>query len=649
MTFLSFALKNVIRNKRTYAAYFVSSAFSVMIFFVCALFTSHPAIKDGLLADSAVNAMVGAEWILYAFAFLFVLYSVSSFLNSRSREFGIYRMHGMTTKQLGILVFWENMLIGLAAIGLGIVAGLLTGKLFLMVCSAFLDIPSLSFQVTASPLFWTIGAFAALFGAISLITSVMLGSSRLVDLFQAGQRPKASQKPSAALALLAVVLLGTSYVLAATSAATTVYYRVIPVVAMTVVGTYLLYAQLIGLAVQRLKQHRPLSWRRTNIVTIASLAHRFKDNSRMFFMVTILSTVSFCSVGVFASTHTLLRSFLEDYPAAIAYVAKQGSQVEEEHVAQLKAELASKEIHYKVAEMPIRYVDVRSANAPKRQQTLPIIRFSDYRTAVELAGHTFDEDRLQDGDGLVILTTQRERSFISARKKDSYLLLDQPDITIREVGYTSHVPIPNYLSAKLDIELEVEFGGIVVSDELFERIVPESADRYTGFYVADYRETAGIGSQLAKDGLVRYQTEAPYAITVSGTLYEVQRSLYSMMLLISLLIGAMFFLAAGSFLYFRLYSDLDYDRRQYTMIAKLGLTDKELSAIVTRQLAILFFVPTGVAVVHSLFAFAALQTMFYLSIAAELGIVLASFVAAQLAYFYFIRQRYLRNLRKRMS
>ncbi|GGG71058.1 FtsX-like permease family protein [Paenibacillus radicis (ex Gao et al. 2016)] len=649
MTFLSFALRNVVRNKRTYAAYFISSAFSVMIFFVCALFTSHPAIKGGLLADSAVNAMVGAEWILYAFAFLFVLYSVSSFLNSRSREFGIYRMHGMTTRQLGHLVFWENMLIGIAAIGLGIIAGLLTGKLFLMVCSAFLDIPSLPFQVTWSPLLWTIGSFAALFVAISLITSAMLGSSRLVDLFQAGQRPKANQKPSTVLALLAIILLAASYALAATSAATTVYYRVIPVVAMTIVGTYLLYAQLIGLAVQRLKRYRPLSWRRTNVVTIASLAHRFKDNARMFFMVTILSTVSFCSVGVFASTHTLLRSFLEDYPAAIAYVAKQGSQVGENHVEQLKAELASKGIDYQIAEMPIHYVEVRAANTPKRLRTLPIIRFSDYKTAVELAGHAFDEKQLQGGEGLVILTTQRERSYISARKMDSYLLMDQPDITIHETGYTTHVPIPNYLSAKLDIELEAEFGGIVVSDDLFERIVPDSVDRYTGFYVPDYKETAGIGAQLAKDGLVRYQSGAPYAITVSGTLYEVQRSLYSMMLLVSLLIGAMFFIAAGSFLYFRLYSDLDYDRRQYAMIAKLGLTDKELSAIVTRQLAILFFVPTGVAVVHSLFAFAALQTMFYLSIAAELGIVLASFIAAQLAYFYFIRQRYLRNLRKRMS
>ncbi|MGR5877813.1 hypothetical protein ACT7C2_18710 [Bacillus pacificus] len=41
MTFWQFAFKNVTRNARAYFAYFVSSAFSIAIFFlVCGLFIS---------------------------------------------------------------------------------------------------------------------------------------------------------------------------------------------------------------------------------------------------------------------------------------------------------------------------------------------------------------------------------------------------------------------------------------------------------------------------------------------------------------------------------------------------------------------------------------------------------------------------------
>ncbi|MBE6185562.1 MAG: ABC transporter permease, partial [Bacillus sp. (in: Bacteria)] len=121
---------------------------------------------------------------------------------------------------------------------------------------------------------------------------------------------------------------------------------------------------------------------------------------------------------------------------------------------------------------------------------------------------------------------------------------------------------------------------------------------------------------------------------------------YKMMLFVALLVGLVFFVAAGSFLYFRLYSDLEYDTRQYLTIKKIGLTDRELNSIVTRQMALLFFVPIVVAFVHSIFAFIALQTFYTVSIVRETVIVLACFFIAQLLYFFIIRSRYLRNLKK---
>lgn len=96
MTFPQFVYRNVVRNKRTYSAYFLSSAFSVLIFFVYALFIFHPDIKQGVTSSVAVQLMTAAEVIMYVFSFLFVLYSVSTFLKSRKREFGILMMHGMT-------------------------------------------------------------------------------------------------------------------------------------------------------------------------------------------------------------------------------------------------------------------------------------------------------------------------------------------------------------------------------------------------------------------------------------------------------------------------------------------------------------------------------------------------------------------------
>ena len=44
MTFRRFAFNNVVRNKRLYAAYFLSSMFTVMVFFTFAIFAFHPVL-----------------------------------------------------------------------------------------------------------------------------------------------------------------------------------------------------------------------------------------------------------------------------------------------------------------------------------------------------------------------------------------------------------------------------------------------------------------------------------------------------------------------------------------------------------------------------------------------------------------------------
>jgi putative ABC transport system permease protein len=642
MTFRQFAYRNVARNKRTYAAYFLSSSFSVMIFFVCALFVFNPVIQEGLLFSVVTQAMLAAEAIMYVFSFFFVLYSVSSFMQTRKREFGILLMHGMTKGQLNRMIFLENMIIGAGAILTGIITGLLTGKLFLMICSSFLGIPSLPFFLSGIALGLTVGSFALLFLIISICTTMLVKSDQLIELFQSGQKPKTEPKASASIAILAAVLLLTSYTLAATATVGSVYIRMLPVILMTILGTYFFYTQLSIYLIRLLQRNRSFYWKKTNMVILSSLAYRIKDNARMFTMVTVISSVSFCSVGVFTSIHTLSKQFHEDYPAAIVYVAKGGSTVAQMQLNDIQSELAAKGIAYKQHTMTVKYTDMVTAEWSDKALSIPVLSFSDYKQHVEQAGLPFQEQELAGNETLVMLTSQRELAFLHAREPATFGLKDSL-LTLREIGYTQHVPIPDYLIN----DIEEGFSGLVVSDTFFQQIGSSApVDTYTGFYVDDFEQTFGIAEQLAEGGVMRYGTNNHYAITVSGTLAVMQKSLYSTMLLAALLVGMVFFIAAGSFLYFRLYADLDYDRRQTASMAKLGLTEQELRTIVTRQLLLLFFVPIGLASVHSIFAFIALQSFFYLSIAGELAIVLIGFIVAQVLYFFFIRNRYLRNLQK---
>ncbi|KAA2287218.1 ABC transporter permease, partial [Clostridioides difficile] len=89
MSFPQFAFNNIRRNGRAYIAFFLSSVFMVMIFFAYAVFIYHPYVKELPMGDTTATGMQVASIIVYVFAFLFVMYSISAFLKSRNKEFGI--------------------------------------------------------------------------------------------------------------------------------------------------------------------------------------------------------------------------------------------------------------------------------------------------------------------------------------------------------------------------------------------------------------------------------------------------------------------------------------------------------------------------------------------------------------------------------
>jgi len=537
----------------------------------------------------------------------------------------------MTRGQLNRMVFLENMLIGIGAIIVGIGVGIITGKLFLMIGSRMIGIESLTFYLSIKALLLTICAFLILFFCISLFTTILLRVNKLIDLFQAGEKPKKEPKASVLLSLLAAVLLITSYYLAATTTMQTILVRILPVIGMTIVGTYFFYTQLSVFVIKMLQKNRFLFWKKTNIITISSLSYRIKDNARMFFMVTIVSTVAFCAVGTLASMNVMNKQFKEDYPAAISYTAMNDQPIQQKNLQQIKTELSKKGIPYKITSAVIKNVEVASENTGYRYPVteIDIISFSDYKNIAKSAGFDVPEKDLKGNEALAMLSSHFQMNY-----KPVTYFLKQDNIKLYAKKQSKNVTIPFR-------------SGLIVSDELYPKLKPLKTNTFTGFFTKDFEKTAGIASKLAPEGS-SYSSEnhQHYELQVSGTMYQNQMNMFKMMLFVALLVGAVFFIAAGSFLYFRLYADLDYDRRQYLTIKKVGLTDGELNKIVTQQLALLFFVPIVVAFIHSAFAFMALQSYYTLSIASEMMIVLASFLIAQLIYFFFIRYRYLRNLKK---
>jgi len=140
----------------------------------------------------------------------------------------------------------------------------------LMVGSRALDVEEMVFHFSWVAFILTVFAFLFLSLCISMFTTFMVRTNQLIDLLKAGQKPKKAPQVSLLLSLFAAVLLVASYYLATTATMQNLTFRLLPVIAMTIIGTYFFFTQLSVLAVKFLQKNRSLFWKRTNLEPLTS-------------------------------------------------------------------------------------------------------------------------------------------------------------------------------------------------------------------------------------------------------------------------------------------------------------------------------------------------------------------------------------------
>ncbi|WYU99541.1 ABC transporter permease [Oceanobacillus sp. FSL H7-0719] len=633
VTFRQFAFNNVLRNKRIYAAYFLSSLFSVFVFFVYAIFAFHPALKA--VHPGVTVGLHFAEGIIYVFSFIFVLVSMSAFLHSRKKEFGLMVMLGMTNQQLRKMVFLENVLIGFAATVSGVGIGLVFAKLILMTAESVLELKeSLPFYMPWEAIFLTFGAFLLLFVVISFFTVWILKGNKLIDLIKGSAVPKNEPKASVLLSILAALLLAVGYGIALTVKGDQVIYAMIPVTIIVIIGTYFLFTQLSVFIINRLKKQKMLFWKKTNLVLFSDLANRMKDNARTFFFVAIVSTVAFTAIGTLVGFRFMFtNSLLEERQFTIEYNSKYGNEQEAEHIQIIEDELEG--LAYEKLPLHIRNVSIPSM-AEDYAPLTGIISESEYN-ALAKAGRKDDVQVSLDGNEAVYLYYHNE--MLDPKEVEETRIVNFSGKEINQTAAFGSTLVRSYDSY------------FIVDDAYYDNITDFELETFYAFQVGDWKATADLGeSLLEKLGVSETNGFSEYfSYSNLGYDWYVTNQSFGAVLFIGMFIGVVFFVAAGSFLYFRLYADLEEEQKKFSMISKIGLTDKELSRILTIQLGLLFFIPIVIAVIHGAVALTALKNMFNYSMLHSSALVLGSFSLIQIVYFFFIRHNYIKKIKSYLA
>lgn len=600
MSLWQIAARNVWRNRGRYLAYLGSAAFAVMIYFIYTALARHPDLQGGYAGASAViQGIRAASVVIAGITFVFLMTSNSAFVRSRKKEFGLWSLMGVTRGQLMAVVLWESLFIGAAALAIGLGFGVLFLRLFFMAISVLLRLPE-TLSIYAGPPVWvqTLAVFGAFFVFVSLYSLTDIVRSTVIDLIRAERKPKAAPTFRWWKALLGLVLVAGGYAWASAPWPTAIILGVVPVTIMVSVGTVFLMQEGSIALLGWLRRREGFYYRTAPFLTVSHLRFKLQENAQVLANTAVAIAVILTAVS---TIYTLLVVFAQE------------ALTRNPHPFQL-TEPAQAASAADVVEAELRR---HGLDGWVRRELVTVRGELDAETSVLLVPHSLYAEVPRSSDEVRPLPDGPDGALLIYPFLNFDPGLEDQDPVQRELsvgGRTYVISVrPDWSGLPVNVTEEAQFS-LVLSDERFAQLVDGSAPdqllRVTMWDMERWRsrEAAAAAEALAQ----RFAGDAPetgrhFSSTIPS--YQGTVSGWGLTLFVGVFVSLVFFATSCSVLYFRLFTEIDEDRRYFRRLQHLGVSQAEMRRVLLQQTQIIFFVPFLVGLMHCTFAMKALGTL----------------------------------------
>ncbi|QGU95944.1 FtsX-like permease family protein [Clostridium bovifaecis] len=640
MTLLSIAYKNIKGNLNKYVMYCLSNTLVVMVFFIFANFINNPQVKSvdimGSVGVMASKIVILCEVIIIIFSMVFATYSITNFLKSREKEFGLLSMFGLTKGQIRSYVILENLIISAVSVSAGVLLGIVFSKLFFMAVTVILALDAeISFVVSNAAITITLLTFIILFQGISFIVSYKIKNNNIVELLKGDRTPKSVPKFSKAKAMLSIILIVLGYIIALYSGVAIVF-TMFPILILVVSGTYILYSQFSVFFTYKLQRNKRIYYKGINIITLSQIIYKLEDSAKVLFIASILSAVTLtASVSVYSVQKTILGNIDQSFPQDLNIIER--GLDSENTVSHEKIEETIKsyghELQHKNKIILIEATNEESdiSNKTNNKRDFYIMSNSDYNVMASQFGRK--QVQLQDGE--VLIHTYNIMGSMGSK----YFIDDKEYITLTINNENLKLKIKDEISGGI-INDDKNTNTAVVSDDVFNKVFKNSSDEkkivYYGYNIKDWKNASDAVEQIK----IMFPSNDKNSFSERVVKYlPIIRSM-SLVLFIGTFISIIFFVSTSSILYFKIFSEIQKDRHEFIALKKIGVSNDEIKRVVSTQCSIMFLLPFVVSLSHSIFAIKSLSNLLGDNLSGYFIVISLIYLVLQLLYLVFARNMY---------
>lgn len=630
MTLFNMASKNIRRNFNNYFIYFVSMVFSIMIYHV---FTSIQ-YNEQVVSLQEVKASIFVTFktssiIIALFAGIFIWYSNSFFIKRRKREIALYSLMGVMKNEIGRMLFYENLLMGVLALGTGILLGSLLSKLFVMLLLQLMGYSiNVKFAILLQPLINTTIMFSILFLITSLHGYMIIYKFKLIDLFKAENVGDKEPKASWIVALLSILFVGGGYYY---YLAVSKFHILVPFItlALVVTGTYLLFSSLAVVLIKLAKKNKRSYYKSTNLISTSQLMYRLKGHSRTLATIAVLSATTLTAMGVTSSFYyDFQTSLTERYPFSYVYVSDK-----KDLDKNVEAVIAKYPEHAIKSSVDIEMINVK-AKLPDigfgqkyRDQEISIISERNFNEIAKARGIK-DRVYLDFHKDILFIDT-----FYSKALMEPYI---GKNLEIMLDGKLESFNIKSFRSANLLNERVADYTA-VVDEDLYEQLLDKGELVWGKAYIVENPKvseelTKELYNTLKRAGIGHGDWSRPFSAYYDNYRSELISS--GLTIFVGAFLGLVFLTATGSIIFFKQLSEANEDKKRYNILQNIGFDKKDIKSIISKQMLVIFMLPLSIGIVHSIVAVSILKKIVGIDVFVPLAITICAYTLIYMIYYF---------------
>lgn len=589
MDFFTFSLNNVLRDKESYVAFWLSSVFSIVVFFVFSANMNHPQLAQ---SESIQDIMRVAAAFIAVYSLGFLGLSLNAFLKRKRRLYGALRTMGMTKRQVALSIMLESLLIGASAIAVGLIVGLVFGHLMVMLMARIIRIEDVAYQFPIVSIVQTAATFVVIFLVASAVQARGICRRPIVELLASKVDESRGMRFSKPLAVLGIALLacGCGACLFGVIPPVRAFLEphdelagIIPwfIVGCTFAGIFLVYRQFSFLVLSWFARSR-YYLEEGNAIWMSGLRDRIKGSVMTMFVSTVMLAMSFSAIIVSLAFVTTVRADIsQDIPFGIGYFSYGDNVRESSDIDEIETQLDANGVAY----------TEDSYDMLQTEKTIFGTKFIAQSAYERQSGTTF---ALDDGQAVGISGTPDSEDSVEASNGVSFKIVGTSAPVLDDAKRFG-----SYVVTDADWQRLHEAGGLVNVRAFIFDVDDEGQAQEVRMACASVRETIGFGLSGGEDFLFIPRIET---IVLQEYSYEIYTY-------ISFMLSIVFIVASISLIYFRLLSDVRENLPVMRNLNRMGLSVAQVLRIQKRQLQVLFSLPIGFAVVLTGFAMAFLMSV----------------------------------------